>query len=69
MDCARGWVWLVMSEDDYLSENITEKSAASMKTCPSFMDRIIAQDAERLEQYPKVITTRRVIARVQIEPD
>jgi len=57
----------VLSEDDYLPKITTETSALSVNTCPPFMDSIIDQDTERLEQYPKVITDRRVIARVQIE--
>ena len=57
----------MLSEDDYLPKITTETSALSVNTCPPFMDSIIDQDTERLEQYPKVITDRRVIARVQIE--
>jgi hypothetical protein len=57
----------VMSEDDYQSEESTETSAISPRICSSFMDSIIDQDSERMEQYPKVVLNRRVIARVQIE--
>jgi hypothetical protein len=58
-----------MSENEYLSEDGTETDAVSENICPPFMDSIINQDTERLEQYPKVRIGRRVIARVQIKSD
>ncbi len=58
-----------MSEADYPSEESTEISAISAKICSLFMDSIINQDSEKLEQYPKVMINRRVIARVPIESD
>ena len=58
-----------MSEADYPSEESTETSTISAKICSLFMDSIINQDSEKLEQYPKVMINRRVIARVPIESD
>ena len=58
-----------MSEDEYRSEDVTETGALLENICIPFMDSIINQDIERLKQYPKVRSGRRVIARVQIKSD
>jgi len=57
------------AEDEYRSEDVTETDGISENICTSFMDNIINQDTEMLEQYPKVRSGRRVIARVQIKSD
>lgn len=58
-----------MGEDKYLSEDGTETTANSTNMAFSSIESMIEQDTERLEQYPKVVAHRRVIARVSIESD
>jgi hypothetical protein len=58
-----------MNDDEYPSESNTESNAGSESICTSYIDDIINQDTKKLEEYPRVTTNRRVIARVQIKSD